>query len=246
MMGTTHAMTGTLAFGGASLVFAFDLVKLPIMPSVSDWLIFAWLTTAAALFPDIDHHKATVTRSFGGLTRIVRWVLIKPFFGKHREGTHSIFFAALVGFGAWLLIENLHLLGCKIGLLILLSIVSSSLIRLFKIQGWKDDVAPIPVWAFLIFFTDIDLKIVPWALALGCLTHVIGDCLTDRGCPILWPVSKQKITLGLFTTGGKTIKTPKGQPTKTRATGEKITKIVCVAGYLFVVAAHLGNWTGLI
>ena len=193
--------------------------------------MFGVLTTAAALFPDIDHHKATVTRSFGGLTRLVRWILIKPFFGKHREGTHSIFFAGLVGFGAWLLIKYIDLPGCKIALLILLSIVTSSLIRLFHIQGWKDDVAPVPVWAFLIFFTDIDLTIIPWALALGCLTHVIGDCMTDRGCPILWPISKQKITLGLYSTG---------------KAGEGVVRVIALVGCLFVIMAQLAHLTGLV
>jgi membrane-bound metal-dependent hydrolase YbcI (DUF457 family) len=231
MMGSTHAMTGTLAFGGASLAFTFGLVPGTVTLDLPDWLILGVLTTAGALFPDIDHHKATVTRSFGGLTRIVRWILIKPFFGKHREGTHSIFFAALVGFGAWLMIENLHYLGCKIGLLVLLSIVTSSLIRLFKIKGWLDDIMPIPVWGFVIFFTDVNLKIVPWALALGCLTHVIGDCLTDRGCPILWPISKDKITLALFSTG---------------KAGEAVAQIVIIISWLLVTGLHAARWAGLV
>lgn len=230
MMGRTHAMTGTLAFGGASLAFAFDLVG-PVDLSPVGWIMFGVLTTAAALFPDIDHHKATVTKSFGGLTKLVRWVLIRPFFGKHREGTHSIFFAGLVGFGAWLLIKYIDLLGCKIGLLVLLSIVTSSLIRLFKIKGWLDDVMPIPIWAAMIFLTDIDMTIIPWALALGCLTHIAGDCLTDRGCPILWPLSSQKITLNLFSTG---------------KTGESVVQILTLVGYLFVITAQLAHLTGLI
>lgn len=230
MMGGTHAITGTLAFGGASLAFAFDLVG-PVDLSPVGWVIFGVITTAAALFPDIDHHKATVTRSFGGLTRLVRWILIKPFFGKHREGTHSIFFAGLIGFGAWLSIKYIDLLGCKIALLVLLSIVTSSLIRLFHIRGWMDDVAPIPVWAFLIFFTDVDLKIVPWALALGCLTHVIGDCMTDRGCPILWPLSKEKITLSLYSTG---------------KAGEGVVQVISLVGCLFVIMAHVAHATGLV
>lgn len=230
MMGDTHAMTGTLAFGGASLAVAFNLVG-PVDLSVFGWIMFGVLTTAAALFPDIDHRKATVTKSFGGLTKIVRWLLIKPFFGKHREGTHSIFFAGLVGFGAWLLVRHIDLLGCKIGLLALLSIATSSLIRLFHIRGWLDDVMPIPVWGFLIFFTDTDFRIVPWALALGCLTHVVGDCLTEQGCPILWPISKQRITLSLYSTG---------------KTGEGVVKVITLVGCLFVITLHLAHLTGLV
>lgn len=230
MMGTTHAMTGTLAFGGACLAFVFDLLPTSVVLSVSDWTIFGVITTAAALFPDIDHHKATVTKTFGGLTRLVRFLLIKPFFGRHREGTHSIFFAGLVGFGSWLMIKYIDLLGCKIGLLVLLSIITSSLIRLFKIKGWKDDIAPIPAWGFVIFFTDLDLKIIPWAIALGCLTHVIGDCMTDHGCPVLWPLSKDKITLKLYSTGGP---------------GEGVVQVITLVGWLFVAVALLAHLTGL-
>jgi len=215
MMGRTHALCGAFGFGCATLAWSFGF---------GDLAIGGVLTTAAALFPDIDHHKATITKTFGGLTKIVRWILIKPFFGKHREGTHSIFFAALVGWIAWILIHNIQYLGCKIALLVVLSIVTSALVRLFRIRGWLDDIAPIPVWGGLIFFTDVDLSVVPYALAGGCLIHIIGDCMTDRGCPILWPLSKQKITLGLYSTG---------------KVGEGIAQIVMVLGSLGVITAHL-------
>ena len=28
------------------------------------------------------------------------------------------------------------------------------------------------------------------AVAVGCLIHVIGDCCTEKGCPVLWPLQQ--------------------------------------------------------
>jgi membrane-bound metal-dependent hydrolase YbcI (DUF457 family) len=215
-------MCGVLGFGCATLALAFRL---------DSFVIAGHLTIAASLLPDLDHHKATITKTLGGASKIFRWILIKPFFGKHREGTHSIFFAALVGWITWLLITNLQYVGCKIALMILLGVTTSALIRLFKIRGWLDDIIAFPVWGFVIFFTDVDLSSVPWALAGGCLIHVAGDCLTDRGCPILWPVSKQKITLSLFSTGKKP---------------ERVAQIVIALGVLAVLIAHGLRFAGVL
>lgn len=46
--------------------------------------------------------------------------------------------------------------------------------------------ARLPGWAVL-------------ALALGVAAHIVGDCLTPEGCPILWPLS-HRFSLHLFTT----------------------------------------------
>jgi len=48
---------------------------------------------------------------------------------------------------------------------------------------------------------NVDVTPVPVALVLGCLTHVLGDCLTNSGCPILWPFSDERLKFGLFKTG---------------------------------------------
>lgn len=44
----------------------------------------------------------------------------------------------------------------------------------------------------------------PWAAAsfmVGWSSHVIADMITREGCPLLWPVSKQKYGLHLVRTG---------------------------------------------
>jgi membrane-bound metal-dependent hydrolase YbcI (DUF457 family) len=34
----------------------------------------------------------------------------------------------------------------------------------------------------------LDMSFAGYAVALGCLAHVAGDCLTPRGCPVFWPL----------------------------------------------------------
>lgn len=216
MMGRTHAVSGTLVFGGVTLVHVFPIPEL---------IAGVVITTAAALLPDIDHHKSTITKTYGPITKIVHW-LVGMVFGPHRHGTHSILFVALVGFGTQLAVEHREHLAAKISLVIVLSIVTGGLIRLFKIKGWLDDILPIPIFVGVIFFTDLDLSIVPPALMLGTAAHIMGDCLTDHGCPLFWPL-KGKFGINLFTTNGK---------------GEAFAMIVFIAGIIAVIATHVGRY----
>lgn len=213
MMGRTHALSGTLVFGGVTLAHSF-----PVPELVAGLVI----TTAAALLPDIDHHKSTITKTYGPLTKIVH-LLVGLIFGPHRHGTHSILFVALVGFGTQLAINHREHTAAKVALVIVLSIVTGGLIRLFKIKGWLDDILPIPIFVGIIFFTDLDLSIVPPALMLGTAAHIVGDCLTDRGCPLFWPL-KGKFGVNLFTTNGK---------------GEAIVMILFILGIFAVIATHV-------
>jgi len=217
MMGQTHALSGTLVFGGVTLVHVFPL------PDLVAGLV---ITTAAALLPDIDHHKSTITKTYGPITKIVHW-LVGAVLGPHRHGTHSILFICLVGFGSQLAIEFRDHMASKISLVILLSIATGGLVRLFKIKGWLDDLLPIPIFVGLIFFTDLDLSIVPPALVLGTAAHIIGDCMTDRGCPLLWPVSRKKWGVNLFTTGKR---------------GEIVVIILIIAGDVAILARHAYMW----
>lgn len=42
-----------------------------------------------------------------------------------------------------------------------------------------------------------------WAVALGCLMHLVGDWLTVAGVPAGWPVSRERYAAALFSTGGR-------------------------------------------
>lgn len=197
MMGRTHALSGTLAFGGAALAVHFGPLALAM------GLVTA---TGAAMLPDLDHPNATMTKSMGPLSWFVCHFVILPIFSGHRKGTHSIAFVAIVGIGAQMAVMYRGHLAADIALWLLMSLSWSSGVRLLKIRGWIDDVAPMVlvagiVWGLPAAQVPMDLSIVPFALMVGTAAHIAGDCLTDRGCPLLWPVSNAKWGLGLFTTG---------------------------------------------
>lgn len=213
MMGHTHALTGTLAFGGASLAVAFKAPEL---------IVGVVYTTGAAMMPDLDHPNATMTKACGPLSWLVNLIFV-AIFGGHRKGTHSIAFAAIIGIGAQVALNYRSTIAGGVALSILMSLALAALIRLFKIKGWLDDIAGVVISPIIVFLTPLDLRMVPFALALGCLAHIAGDCLTDRGCPLLWPLSSKKWTLGLFTTN---------------KVGEKIATVVIVLGILAEIYTH--------
>ncbi len=193
MMGRTHALSGTLLFGGAALAYRHF--------GTLDVLVGLATATGAAMLPDLDHPHGTMARSLGPLSWVACHLLIRPVFGGHREGTHSLAFVALVGVGAQMAVNGRGSLPGDLALWLLLTLSWSSGVRLLHIRGWLDDVAPSIVLAALLWLTDMSFEITPFALVVGCVAHIAGDCLTDRGCPLLWPVSKGKIALKLFTTG---------------------------------------------
>jgi len=197
MMGRTHALSGTLAFGGAALALHGT-----VDATAAELVAGAITATGAAMVPDLDHPNATMTKSMGPLSWLVCRLVILPVFDGHRKGTHSILFAALVGMGAYAAAQHQDTLAGQLVMWLLLALSWSALIRLLRIPGWLDDVIPSIVAAALVWLTDWPLDFAAPALALGCLVHVAGDCLTDKGCPLLWPVSKAKFTLGLFSTNG--------------------------------------------
>jgi membrane-bound metal-dependent hydrolase YbcI (DUF457 family) len=221
MMGRTHAASGILAFGGAALAH---------VAGHNTWwdLALGTLTAmGAAMLPDLDHPKATMTKSMGPLSWLVCHAVILPIFGGHRKGTHSIAFVAIVGLAAQTaLIYRDHVAGAAV-MWLLLSLSWASGVRLLKIRGWLDDVIPVVLAAGLVFVTDWDLSVVPIALMIGAAAHVAGDCLTDKGCPLLWPMSRAKFGINLFTTG---------------KAGETLAMIVILAGIVAEVVYAIARW----
>lgn len=225
MMGRSHAVTGAFAFQGA-LVWS---ATTPYFPhDLGSQVLGTIVCTGAALLPDIDHEKATVSNTYGPVTRaiseVIQWAA-----GGHRNGTHSIFGIGLLGASAQAAVTYQHVPGwpmvvSKIWLCLLLILASAGAVRLLKIDGYVDDFAPIPVSAALVAFEPVPLDFVPLALVLGAAVHVAGDMLTNGGCPLFWPLVPKKgktsrskkrggggtkrgpkrYALGLFKTGGFT------------------------------------------
>ncbi|MBW4716410.1 metal-dependent hydrolase [Saccharothrix obliqua] len=194
MLGKTHAGTGWCA--GLALAPLLGAHTLP------QAVVVAAVTAGSALVPDLDHPGSRASRLVGPLTGLLSVVargasrglyqLTKgprdePVSGQHRHATHTLAFAALLGWwinwatgsmGTWavgvvlafavLLAVNAlgDWLAVVVALVGLLWLANGTLVReLSVLAGW-----------------------IGWAVGAGCLVHCLGDALTRSGCPFLWPV----------------------------------------------------------
>ncbi|WP_248961254.1 metal-dependent hydrolase [Sphaerisporangium perillae] len=199
MMGHTHALSGAAAWllvapGLAALPtvggFAGDLTPVVAsMLSPAELIAGALVCAGAAMLPDLDHPHATIAQTFGPAT----WVLSKAVnwaSGGHRHATHSLAFAIAAGFGAHLLADR-YPIGRDIVVILMIGLALRSIG--IGIPGKTITSALVNIGltaATFIMFHSVQVGYL-WlgiAIAIGCLAHVIGDCLTERGCPVLWPL----------------------------------------------------------
>lgn len=192
MMGKTHALTGM--WGGLG---AAHLAGIPVW----DVVLGASLCTGAAILPDIDHPRSTVANVYGPVTRAFGWLMNK-ITGGHRRGTHSVFGVGVLGVVAQLGVMHRDAWYGQVALCVIMILCLAGAVRLLKIPGWLDDFLPIPVVLGVVCLTPISLDVVPMAVMLGCVIHIVGDMVTPMGCPISWPLSGVNVRFNLFTTNG--------------------------------------------
>lgn len=226
MLGKNHAV-----WAAALWATAWPFVdRLPTMEEVdtNDLGLFAVTLGVAAgsgVIPDLDHPDAKPSKHFGMLSGIASWALNKGS-GGHRFGTHSIFFAVLVGvlsylaqlwptgLGGWAAVIACAFCG-SVGL----TLVGPSL-GLCVHPGVSFAAAAIPAWYVWNNMSEIGPLL--WLLASGgVLTHILCDAVTKGGVPIFWPC-KWRLKLNWFRVGGP---------------GEQ------VAGVFGVIALGYGLWT---
>ena len=195
MMGRTHALSGLVA-GVAMGQFVWHLDPAHVA-------VGAAVTAGAAVLPDIDHPDASVAGSFGFVTKGFAW-LIEHVSGGHRHGTHSLVGIAAFSGAAYVAERHLQTPAGKIGLGVLLVLVLASGLRALKIGGHFGDLLAIG-GAVAMLHSGYGVAGVPWAIAAGTATHLVGDMLTNEGIPIAWPLSRVHFRLLpeplAFTTG---------------------------------------------
>lgn len=200
-MGHTHAMTGAIAWLGlapglAALPMVMEssrFIETGIMVNAltpAELVAGAIICAGAAMLPDLDHPSATIAQTFGPVT----WVLSKGvnwISGGHRGATHSLAFAVAVGLGAhWL--AAAYPLGRDIMVVLLIGLALRAIG--IGIPGNKAGSALINIGLtaglFAVFLSlGVGYAWLGLAVAIGSFTHVVGDCMTERGCPVLWPLS---------------------------------------------------------
>jgi len=208
MLGRDHALLGGVAYLAVAPAIFHD----PTWPVLG----VGCVTSAAfALLPDIDEPGSTVSRKLGPISRAVSEVTNKVA-GGHRQATHSLFFAGLVGLGAWWVAQH------RIALTVL---VAASFLLVFRMLvpamlrwsgvariGMLAGAAGAGYWVYHDYAAATathsgiaGLASVGWvvlACAGGVIWHMVGDSLTVEGVPWLWlpgvhPLQRIRIAIPL-------------------------------------------------
>lgn len=203
-MGQTHVLSGAVVWLAAAPLLSREelLGSHAVTLSSSQLIAGAIVAAGAALLPDIDHPSGRIANTLGPVTKtLCRWVSRAA--GGHRRATHSLLFAAAMGALMGLLADHFRY-GWWAALFVLVGFGLRGLGLDFKgheiWSGLKDCVT---AGAAVYWMHDIDMSFAGYAVALGCLAHLLGDCLTPRGCPLLWPVRWQMETVLVPRTDGR-------------------------------------------
>lgn len=206
-LGHTHAVSGLVTGSAVGLYApALRLGHVTLGPghlTPGHLVLFVGLTSGAAVLPDLDHPNSTLARSFGflshGFARLVGKVS-----GGHRHLTHAILGVAGFTALAWLAVKYRHDIGGKIGLGVFLALIVAGALYAISVEGHGADALAIAA-AVVMIDTGFGLSLVALAVGVGCSTHVLGDMLTEEGCPLLYPLSRWRFRLLprplAFTTG---------------------------------------------
>lgn len=200
-MGHTHAMTGAIAWLGLApglaalpMVMESDrFISTGIMVNAltpAEFIAGALVCAGAAMLPDLDHPSATIAQTFGpvtwALSKVVNWLG-----GGHRGATHSLAFAVAVGFGAhWL--ASSHPIGRDVLVVLLIGLALRAIG--IGIPGNKAGSALVNIGLtaglYTVFLSlGVGYAWLGLAVGIGSFVHVVGDCMTEKGCPVLWPMS---------------------------------------------------------
>lgn len=204
MMGRTHALTGALAGLGAGRLLGLD--------TLPQLLPFATVTAGYALFPDLDHPRASATRLLGpvthGVSRLLRgasgWLYARTkgprdenCTGTHRHLSHTLAFALLLGGicavstelgGPWAvagwLAFGVALAADRLGRLAWITFAAGALSWLPATLAAGQPLGP----TALAVLGESAGPVVGIAVGLGCFVHCLGDSVTEAGTPWLFPL----------------------------------------------------------
>ncbi|GGK72051.1 metal-dependent hydrolase [Mangrovihabitans endophyticus] len=212
MMGPSHALSGAAVWlaGSWALDHFAGYGQSPLAVAVG-----ATVCAGAALLPDLDlsgkvtrnQGGATVARTFGVLSLFVAEVIEKVSLGiylatrtskdprrtyGHRTFTHTLPFAALLGWGTTALCAHVGK-WAVVGVMFVMAGLA--------LRGLFDEWAERAGWlivtitaAAIAWFTAAHLPggrgypMLGTAVGVGCVVHLFGDMITRNGVPLFWPV----------------------------------------------------------
>jgi len=205
MMARGHSATG------AAAVAMFGLI--PGLISSDILLAISILVGAGAgLWPDWDHTKATAATTFGWFSKTLAYFIENgsQFIyattrrgrdakrsGGHRTFTHTFLFAGLSGIGVYFASSNEI---AKLSILfVMLCLGLRGLFPVATTKGRKRKLGSflwflymvaslIPLAIYMHKIPTIEPIVLAVTVAIGTAVHSLGDCLTNSGAPLLFPL----------------------------------------------------------
>lgn len=195
MLGHSHAMSGAVTGTAVAIALHYPVPKAAAL---------AGLTAGMALLPDLDKCGSGPARCCGFVSEALAWAIAK-LSGGHRHATHSVIGIGMFTVLAWASATFRNTIEGKIGLALLMTIaVAGGLEALHLVRSHLADVIGIGIAAWEIWY-GFGLALIPLAVLVGTTTHIVGDMLTDSGCMLAYPMSRQRFHLLpeplAFTTG---------------------------------------------
>lgn len=203
-MGPTHALSAAGVFLAASFPVSHYVHHLGPLPAAIGTLVAA----GAGLLPDLDHPSATPARAFGPISHTAARI-VSHLSGGHRHGTHSLIGTSITAALAIAAYLNIWALTAVIWLCMGLGIRALWRQPKNRPNGRLDyrDVAGL-IHAAVAFYvayrlthSGLDLSIVPAAVIIGYLVHLIGDSATESGVNWLYPFSRRRFRWASVDTG---------------------------------------------
>lgn len=204
VMGPTHAMSGAAVGLGLAAVIPPGLGGPSSLP---ESLVWAGVVAGAALFPDLDTPQSTVSRAFGpvteGLSRLIGVASLSIYEATssrkdshresgHRTFTHTALFAVLLGILVAVAIASIGKNALIVTLFVFLGLALKGLA-----EKWAKRETTFVVVSATAILTAAAYYFIPsetgsaalgLAVAIGCITHVLGDMITKQGGPLLAPL----------------------------------------------------------
>jgi membrane-bound metal-dependent hydrolase YbcI (DUF457 family) len=190
VLGQTHALSAAGAFLALSFPVSHYVHHLTPLTAAVGTIVAA----GAGLLPDLDHPSASPARAFGPLSQTLAR-LVSRVSGGHRHATHSLLGTAIASALAAAAYLNAWTLTVMIWLCMGLGVRALWRRPANRPNGRLDyrDVAGL-VHAAVAFYiayrlthASLDLSIVPAAVMVGYLVHLIGDSATESGVNWWWP-----------------------------------------------------------
>jgi membrane-bound metal-dependent hydrolase YbcI (DUF457 family) len=204
MMGHTHALSGAaLWLGTVPLLTSESLLgSFAVELSPAQLAAGAVVCTGAALLPDLDHHDGSIANFFGPVTKLLTRGVSK-ISGGHRHATHSFLFLIAAGLGTDALATHVKYAWWVILLFLVGMALRAIGISFHEKDGLTGLLNAFLAVALVFLMRDMNMDWAGYAVALGCLAHLVGDCLTPQGCPLFWPAPWRLEVPIVGTTNGK-------------------------------------------